>query len=74
MSALMGPMAIFYKRVFMTHRTGHPPIFNGVHSQDLLDQFQFLGRCDAADAHVRAVIVICQKCRAPFWLIDARDV
>ena len=37
---------------------GNPPIFNGVHLYYLCGHFQFLGGCDAADSHVRAVVVV----------------
>ena len=38
---------------------GNPLISNGVLSQNLRGHFQFLGGCDATDAHVRAVVVVC---------------
>jgi hypothetical protein len=37
---------------------GNPPIFNGVQSYNLRGHFQFLCGCDAADAHIRAVVVV----------------
>ncbi len=40
------------------YRNGNPPIFDGVLSQNLRGHFQFLGGCDATDAHVRAVVVV----------------
>ena len=37
---------------------GNPPIFNGVHLYYLCGHFQFHAGCNAANAHVRAVVVV----------------
>jgi hypothetical protein len=37
---------------------GNPPVFKGTWSQNLRSHFQFHCGCDAADAHVRAVVIL----------------
>ena len=39
-------------------RSGNPPIFNGVRLWNLRGHFQFHGGCNAADAPIRAIIVV----------------
>ena len=54
---------------------GNLPLFSEVHPQNLRGHFQFHGGCDAADAHVRAVVVICPEplCGLILGLLDAFD-
>jgi hypothetical protein len=40
------------------HSQGNLPLFNGVHPQNSRSHIQFHDGCDAADAHVGAVVVV----------------